>query len=75
MNNYMKAMNDLNDYIVEEGNNGDGEYTHKLLFDFYKYQAIFYNMDEDEEVPEVYSKFVKPQVLEKKEGEEGSPVF
>jgi hypothetical protein len=43
----MKSMNDLNDYIIEEGNN-DGEYTHKLLFDFYKYQAIYYNMEDDE---------------------------
>lgn len=62
-------MNDLNNYIVEEGNNADGEYTHKLLFDFYKYQAIFFNMDEDEELPEVYLKFVKPNIAEKKGNE------
>lgn len=47
MSEYMLSMNSLRDYFIEEENDGNGEYLHKLLFDFYKAQAICENMRDD----------------------------
>lgn len=52
-------MEQLSQYISEYGREGDSEYTHKLLFDFYRAQGACINGEEDESYLDLYDRFFR----------------